>query len=79
MTTTLRIFKLEAWDGGPEPRPFAAVEDGGYIVATGITPWEARERSLDVLANLDVCRDCGARDEVWNRRDYCLTCGELLV
>jgi hypothetical protein len=77
---SLRIFKLEAWDGGPEPgRPFAAVEDGGYIVATGVTPDEARERALNVFAHLDKCRECGTRDEVWNQRDYCMACGEVLV
>ncbi len=46
--------------------------------ATGVTADEARERSLNVFANLDKCRECGTRDEIWNQRDYCLACGELL-
>ena len=75
----LRIYKLETWDQGPQPgRPFAAVEDGGFIVATGITPGEARERAAAVLSSLDVCPECGEIDEVWNQRDYCLACGHLL-
>jgi hypothetical protein len=76
-------FDDKVWELRPEDGTFISkyvvIDDGGYIVATGVTPREALDRAEAVMASLLTCSECGAGDEAWNRRDYCLACGELLL
>jgi hypothetical protein len=73
-----KVWELRSEDGTFLSK-YAVVDDGGYIVATGVTPREALDRAEAVMRSLPVCRECGVQDEAWNRRDYCLACGELFT
>lgn len=73
-----KVFELRPEDGTFISK-YAVIDEGGYIVASGVTPREALDRAVSAMVSLLVCGRCGARDEAWNQRDYCLTCGELLM